>query len=109
MKSILGKCFLALTLILMGVSVCFPNDIDCSEEHSSSSISKEQPIKNAQNQKDQQEEHHCICSLSCHNLFVQKLEAKTLSSHFIIKSIALVYIPSFYPKITLSFEKPPTV
>ncbi|AUN98424.1 hypothetical protein DOM21_09050 [Bacteriovorax stolpii] len=109
MKTILGKCFLAFALILMGASVCFPNDLDCSKEHSSATVSKEQPIKNAQNKKDQQKEHHCICSLSCHNLFVQKLDAKTLSAHFIIRPIALVYVPSFYPKIILSLEKPPTV
>lgn len=109
MKSLLGKCLLAFALILMSMSLCFPNEIDCSEEHSETTISKEGPVKNTQNQKDQQGEHHCICSLSCHKLFVQKLEVKTLSSHFIIRPIALIYIPSFYPKITLTFEKPPTV
>ncbi len=104
-----------MALVLMSVGVCFPNDLDCNDEHlSQSEISKEVLTKDHVSQEspksnEEHKEHHCICSLSCHNMFVQKRDIKTTPSAFGLKKTFIAYIPSYYPKITLALEKPPTV
>ena len=127
MKSLLGKIILALTLVFTSMNACFPNDIDCFEDdHSSvktestSASKKANSTKKLLSQSSQSEEqkeanrsqnegHHCLCSLSCHNLFVQSFETKELSSQFLFGKSVFPHPDFFYPKITISLEKPPTV
>ncbi len=100
---------MAFVLIVMSIDVCLPNDTSCVDEHSTSpQISKDSDSKTKET-NDSKEQHHCICSLSCHNLFVDQLEADALSSPLLIKETAFDYVSSHYPQITLTLEKPPTV
>lgn len=118
MKSILGKVILALVLVFTSVNACFPNDVDCFEDdHTSlstgaaSSLNKEDSKSKEQKEasRSQNEGHHCLCSLSCHNLFVQSFETNELSSHFLFGKLVFPHPDFFYPKVIISLEKPPTV
>jgi hypothetical protein len=102
MKKIIGRFFIILALVLTSISVCFPNDVDCSDNAYSSS-----PVKTAKS-SGSQEDHHCS-GLSC-NSWMNSFSNKDVQSNVVIISQLLFSFKlSTYPQISLSTDKPPTV
>lgn len=106
MKKIIGRFFIILALVLTSINVCFPNDVDCSD-NSYSSLSSS-PAKTSNTTNRSQEEHHCS-SLSCNIWMTSFSSEKVQSNIVIISQLPFSYKLSTYPKISLSMDKPPTV
>lgn len=105
MKKIIGRFFIILALVLTSINVCFPNDVDCSDNAYSSSSSS--PTKTS-NSSGSQEDHHCS-GLSC-NSWMTSFSSKEVQSNIVLVSqLPFSYKLSTYPKISLSTDKPPTV
>ena len=105
MKKIIGRFFIILALVLTSINVCFPNDVDCSDNtYSSSSTS---PTKTS-NSSGSQEDHHCS-GLSCNSWMTSFSSNEVQASLIIISQLPFSYKLSTYPKISLSTDKPPTV
>ncbi len=107
MKMILGRFILFLALVITSMSVCFPNDLDCIDEHAKTSKVEEKSAKS--NQTEREESHHCVCSLSCHTMIVFTLEDSNSEVFSVFQLDNPLYSISHYPQVTLSLEKPPTV
>ena len=105
MKKIIGRFFIILALVLTSINVCFPNDVECSDNAYSSSSSS--PI-NTSNSSGSQEDHHCS-DLSCNSWMTSFSSTEVQSNIIIISQAPLSYKLSTYPKISLSLDKPPTV
>lgn len=103
MKKNIGKFLIILALVFTSINVCFPNDVDCSDNvYSSSSQAK------TANSSGSQEEHHCS-SLSCNSGMASFSSKEVQSNIIIISQLPFSYTLSTYPKISLSMDKPPTV
>lgn len=106
MKKIVSRFFIILALVLTTINVCFPSDVGCSDSEYSISITS--PAK-ASSSSSSQDENHCVCSLSC-NSWMTSFSTKVVQSSFVIIShLPYSYKLSFYPKVSLSMDKPPTV
>lgn len=105
MKKIMGRFFIILALVLTSINVCFPNDVECSDNAYSSSSSS--PAKTS-NSSGSQEDHHCS-GLSCNSWMTSFSSTEVLSNIIIISQPPFSYKLSAYPKISLSMDKPPTV
>lgn len=105
MKKMIGQFFIILTLVLTSINVCFPNDVDCSDNaYSSSSTS---PNKNSKS-SGAQEDHHCF-GMTC-NILMTSFSNEVVQSNVVIISQQLFsYKLSTYPQISISTDKPPTV
>lgn len=106
MKKIIARLFIILALVLTSINVCFPNEIGCSDNASSSSVFS--PFKTTSSESGSQENHHCS-GLSC-NTWMISFSSTIVQSNFLIASqYPFSYNLSIYPKISLSMDKPPTV
>lgn len=103
MKKIIGRFFIILALVLTSINVCFPNDVECSDNVYSSSS----PAKTS-NSSGSQEDHHCS-GLSCITWMTSLSSTEVQSNIIIISQPPFSYKLSTYPKISLSMDKPPTV
>lgn len=101
----MGRFFIILALVLTSINVCFPNDVECSDNAYSSSSSS--PVKTS-NSSGSQEDHHCS-SLSCNSWITSFSNTEVQSTILINLQPAFSYNLSTYPKISLSMDKPPTV
>lgn len=106
MKKIIGRFFIILALVLTSINVCFPNDVDCSDN--SYSFSPSSPTKTSNSTSGSQEDHHCS-SLTCNSWMTSFSSEKVQSNIVIISQLPFSYKLSTYPKISLSMDKPPTV
>lgn len=98
-----------LALVLTSMSVCFPNDVDCGDDHRASKVELTKEKESKTNYASSKESHHCVCSLSCHNMFFDLYSDTPENIAISIFESNPVYLITFYPQITLSLEKPPTV
>jgi hypothetical protein len=99
------KFTLLIAFAFTSVSHCFAGEISCSSIESGYN---QNPIDCA-DANDVQDTHHCVCSLSCNNLFIS-ISSVVTPTAYLIKLIKLTdYSLSLYPQIYLSLDKPPTV
>lgn len=106
MKKIVSRVFIILALVLTTINVCFPSDLECSENEYSSSCTS---FSKDSNTEVPQEKHHCVCSLACNSWMTTFSTKEESSSFVIISTIYYSYKISYYPKVSLSMDKPPTV
>jgi hypothetical protein len=83
-----------------------PNENDCSDSTEYSSFEKSQAH---QDSSSQDEAHHCICSLSCHNLFVSFNSSESNSPMLMQEDLLFNHIQNSYQKVLISFDKPPLI
>lgn len=105
MKTVFIRFIVAAVLVLSSISVCLPNDNGCDDRPG---YTKSQS-SNTTSSKKQSEDHHCICSLSCHNLFVQYTTSTSKISSIIVSTASFVFNQITYPQVLISLDKPPTV
>lgn len=105
MQKIIGRFFIILALVLTSINVCFPNDVECSDNAYSSSSSS--PTKTS-NSNGSQEDHHCS-GLSCNSWMTSFSSKEVQPNILIVSQLPFSYKLSTYPKISLSMDKPPTV
>lgn len=103
------KLFLKLIMLfafaLTSVSVCF------ADEMSSSPIESvyNQAHVNCDDSNNAQDNHHCVCPLSCNSLILNFYNTVTPQAYLLSQLTKSTYSFSFYPPIYLSLDKPPTV
>lgn len=105
MKTVFIRFIVAALLVLSSISVCLSNDNGCDDRPS---YTKSQS-SNSTSSKEQNEDHHCICSLSCNKLFVEYATSKSKISSIIVSTSAFIFIQITYPQVLISLDKPPTV
>lgn len=101
------KFFLIFALALLSISTCFPNDYDCSEERGSELVVK--VVEKTSSSNSEKESHYCICTMTCHTMFMSFTSFEKFTAYLIFNSKKFQHIPQFYPEISYSLEKPPTV
>lgn len=107
MKHFFCKFILIFALVLTSINLCFPNEVECSD--ASGTIQKTSQEKTQDRGQDRGEEHHCICSMTCHNLFLSFVIYESVEPHFSHSEVVFTYIPMTYPQVYLSLDKPPIV
>lgn len=106
MKKIIARILIITALVLTSINVCFPNEIGCSDNTSSSSVFS--PLKTTSSDNGSQESHHCF-GLSC-NTWMISFSSTIVQSNFLTTSLdPFSFNLSTYPIILLSMDKPPTV
>jgi hypothetical protein len=108
MKKLLGRLILTVILVISSISVCMPDDQDCNESAECSSMqnSKAEAHSSASQSGEQ---HHCNCSLTCHNLFINFVSSPAPGPSNIVNTLTFGHIQSAYPQVLISFEKPPLI
>lgn len=106
MKTIIIRFIVAAVLVLSSISVCLSNDNGCDDRPGFSQSNSSNAQSSSQ---EQNEDHHCICSLSCNNMFVEVSTVKSKISSIVISSSTFQYIQITYPQVLLSLDKPPII
>lgn len=106
MKTVILRFIVAAVLVLSSISVCLSNDNGCDDRPGYSQSTK---TSSDSSSNDQGEDHHCICSLSCNNMFVQYSTESSKISSIIIPSVTFQYIQVTYPQVLLLLDKPPII
>jgi poly(A) polymerase Pap1 len=112
-----AKFILLFTLALVSINSCFPSDYECAdneefkvlEKITSTSNEHDSSAKNTTSNSTEKETHYCLCSLTCHTMFINLEVTKNLSVYFLDFSKEFEYTAQNYPQVTYSLEKPPTV
>lgn len=110
----LAKLLIVFALAFVGMSSCFSDDFDCGEnQDSKQTISKELSHKDSTDNHNktpsEKETHHCLCSLTCHTMFMSMTNFYQFKAYALNFSKDYQYTPHFYPEVITSLEKPPTV
>lgn len=116
-KTNLMKFFLLFTLALVSATACYSSELGCNDDQSSlSKLQKElTTIHHETNEasskaaSDDKENHHCLCSLTCHTLFMSISFAEVIHTFVVNYHNPIHYQEQFYPEVSISLEKPPTV
>ena len=113
MKIKIAKFFLIFTLVLLSINTCFPNDYDCFEDSGPpafiTKIVASPLASDSVPASPEKESHYCICTMMCHTLFMSFNSIENFTSYLISHPEKYFYISQFYPEISYSLEKPPTV
>lgn len=105
MMKLILKFALLIAVAFTSVSLCYAGEINCSSVKSGYN---QNPI-NCADASDAQDTHHCVCSLSCNNLFISFSDVVAPTAYLINHLILTDYTFSLYPPIYLSLDKPPAV
>ena len=109
MKTVFIRFIVAAVLVLSSISVCLSNDNDNDNDCDDRPGYTKSQSSNTTSSKEQSEDHHCICSLSCNNLFVQYTTSASKNSSIIVSTASFVFIQITYPQVLISLDKPPIV
>ena len=117
MKTKLIKFMLLLTLALVSMSACYPSELGCADDQDAvlkiqkelTSTHHETKAASSNAASDDKENHHCLCSLTCHTLFISLSSNEVVNPFIVNHHRPIQYQAKFYPEISISFEKPPTV
>ena len=101
-----GKFIIIIALVITSVSVCFPSEIECVDLNCDTiELSSKAPLKTT----EKSESHHCVCSMVCHNLFVNFTASTSASPSIISLKKSFYFTQKIYPLVVLSLDKPPIV
>lgn len=110
MKTLLMKIILLFVLVVSSVSICFSHDVVCGSDATVSTNIKIDDFCSDQNAANEEcQGAHCICSLSCSELFVIETFNQPLNVPFAFLIFDHLFKLSFYPEIFIQLEKPPLV
>ena len=105
MKNFLSRLIIITILILSSISICLSDDKGC-EDLPGYSIQVETSQSSAQ---EQNSNHHCLCSLSCNNLFLIISAIPKRIDFLILSSSSFVFIHTLYAEVHMALDKPPIV
>lgn len=118
MKINFTKFILVLALALVGMNACYPSDYECADNNevvskvikTADNFHKDAPPEeNSRSSSSDGESHHCLCSLTCHTMFLTRSYFENFTHIAFNFPKEFQYTPHFYPQVTSSLEKPPTV
>ena len=113
MKIKIAKFFLIFTLVLLSINTCFPNDYDCFEDNGPQALVNKVVANthatDSAPSSSEKESHYCICSMTCHTLFMSFTSVEKFTSYVVSYPEKYLYISHFYPEVSYSLEKPPAV
>jgi hypothetical protein len=104
MKSLFTRFIIIMSLVLSSISVCLSNDNGCDDQ-----VSYSKSLNSTSSSQEQSEDHHCLCSLSCSNLFMQFSSISTKILPITYSSSSFSFIELTYPQVLISLDKPPIV
>lgn len=111
-----AKFILLFTLALVSVSACYPNDFECSDNSEILSSFKKDVVshqdssaKQSQSSSSDSDNHYCVCSLSCHTMFINFSTSGPLMAYVLSFPKEFQYIAQNYPEVSYSLEKPPAI
>lgn len=105
MTKIIIRFIVAAVLVLSSISVCLSNDNGCDDRPNYSASQD----SHSQSSQEKAEDHHCICSMSCNNLFVECSALSTKRPSLIISKTQFAFTETNYPQVLLSLDKPPII
>lgn len=106
MRNIFGKFIIILALVITSVSVCFPSEVECVDiDCDTTLLSSKAPVSKT----EKNDNHHCVCSMVCHNMFMNFTVTDTPAPAFTALKKSFHFIPVFYAQVILSLDKPPIV
>lgn len=108
MKTVVSRFIIIAVLVLSSISICLSNDSGCDDQPGYSTCQNSESAPQSSSQ-DQNEDHHCLCSLSCHNLFLDFSTISNKPSSLIVSSTSFIFIQVAYPQVLISLDKPPIV
>ncbi len=106
MKILISKFIIIIILVFTSINVCLSNDNICDD---SSSYTQSQSAQSSTTTLNANESKHCICSLSCHNLFDGFTSLQTKTIFIVISASPILFIQSVYPQVLISQDKPPII
>ncbi len=106
MKNFFAKLLIMFALVVTSVNVCFPSEESCNDSVTSS---VESHSNSAEKSSQDSEGHHCLCSMVCHNLFINFPTYTTTIPVIVISKAPYVFTSAIYPQIILSLDKPPII
>lgn len=112
-----AKFILLFMLALVSINACYPSDYECADNKEikvldkkvNTSTKHESSEKKTVSSSSEKETHYCLCSLTCHTMFISLEVTKTFSAYYLDFPKEFQYTTQNYPEISYSLEKPPTV
>ncbi|MEA9358378.1 hypothetical protein SHI21_19235 [Bacteriovorax sp. PP10] len=112
-----AKFILVFTLALVSMSACYPSDFECMDngeiivkvKKEVSTSHQESRSESSQSNSSDQETHYCLCSLTCHSMFINFSTLNPFTAFDLNFPKEFQYKAQNYPEISYSLEKPPTV
>jgi len=118
MKINFTKFIIVLALALVGMNACYPSDFECADNNeviskvvkAASDFHNDAPAqKSSESNSSDNDAHYCLCSLTCHTMFLSRSNFENFTYVVFNFPKEFQYTPLFYPQVTTSLEKPPTV
>jgi hypothetical protein len=118
MKINFAKFILVLALALVGMNACYPSDFECADNNevvskilkAASDLHNDAADKEtSESNSSDKDAHYCLCSLTCHTMFLSNSNFENFTYIVFTFPKQFQYTPQFYPQVTSSLEKPPTV
>ena len=106
MKILISRFIIITILVITSINVCLSSDNICDD---SSSYTQLQSTQSPTATQSGNQAEHCICSLSCHNLYVGFTSSQTKPTFIIISASPIHFIQSAYPQVLISQDKPPII
>lgn len=113
----IAKFILVFVLALVSINACYPSDFECADNSEVASVIKKEIAitqqaptqESSQSKSSDSDTHYCLCTLTCHTMFMSFSPLNDFTSYVLSFPKEFQYISQFYPEISYSLEKPPTV
>ena len=106
MQILISRFIIITILVFSSINVCLPNGNICDDR---SSYTQSQSTQSSTATQNSNESEHCICSLSCHNLFEGFTSSQTNPIFIVTSASPILFIQSAYPQVLISQDKPPII